>query len=54
VVDEADAPLAAAVDACGVQCVVAPTVMHTRREAAALGAVLLDRRAGTTPARAGA
>lgn len=56
VVDEADAPLAAEVDACGVQCVVAPTVMHTWREAAALGALLLDRRSGTArgPARAGA
>jgi LPPG:FO 2-phospho-L-lactate transferase len=42
VVDEADAALAAAVEAEGVRCVVAPTVMKGRAEAAALARRLLD------------
>ena len=41
VVDEADAGLADAVEAEGVRCVVAPTVMHGPPEAAALGRVVL-------------
>ncbi|MGH9184193.1 MAG: 2-phospho-L-lactate transferase [Acidimicrobiales bacterium] len=41
VVDEADAGLAAAVEAEGVSCVVAPTVMHGPAEAAALARVTL-------------
>ena len=36
VIDEADAASADAVEACGVRCVVAPTVMHTPDHAAAL------------------
>ncbi len=42
VIDEADSALAGAVEACGVRCVVAPTVMHTPDHAAALASVLLD------------
>jgi LPPG:FO 2-phospho-L-lactate transferase len=41
VVDEADAALAPAVEAAGVRCVVAPTVMHTAVEAAALAKLVL-------------
>jgi len=41
VVDEADAALAPAVEAEGVRCVVAPTVMHGATEAAALARVVL-------------
>ena len=41
VVDEADAALAAAVEAEGMRCVVAPTVMRGRAEAAALARVVL-------------
>ncbi len=48
VVDDADAALAAEVEACGVRCVVAPTVMHTPAHAADLASLLLDagRRSG--------
>ena len=51
VVDEADAALADAVEACGVRCVVAPTVMHTPEHAATLAAILLDsgRPSGARP-----
>lgn len=42
VVDEADAGLVPAVEAEGVRCVVAPTVMRGRPEAAALARVVLD------------
>jgi LPPG:FO 2-phospho-L-lactate transferase len=42
VVDEADSAAADAVEAMGVRCVVAPTVMHTPDDAAALAALLLD------------
>jgi LPPG:FO 2-phospho-L-lactate transferase len=42
VVDDADAALAEAVEACGVRCVVAPTIMHSPEHAASLGSVLLD------------
>ena len=42
VVDEADAAASDAVEACGVRCVVASTVMHTPDHAAALAALLLD------------
>jgi LPPG:FO 2-phospho-L-lactate transferase len=41
VVDEADAPLAAAVEAEGMRCVVAPTVMRGPAEAAALARVVV-------------
>ena len=41
VIDEADAGLAAAVEAEGVQCVVAPTLMHGPAEAAALAKTVL-------------
>ncbi len=49
-VDEADAASADAVEACGVRCVVAPTVMHTPEDAAALASLLLDagRASGAT------
>jgi LPPG:FO 2-phospho-L-lactate transferase len=43
VVDEADAHLADAVEAEGVRCIVAPTVMHGVPEAAALARVVLNR-----------
>ena len=42
VVDEADDALAPAVEAEGMRCVVAPTVMHGLAEAAALARVVLD------------
>jgi LPPG:FO 2-phospho-L-lactate transferase len=42
VVDEADFAAADDVEACGVRCVVAPTVMHTPDHAAALAALLVD------------
>ena len=42
VVDEADAALAGAVEAEGVRCVVAPTVMRGRAEATALARIVLD------------
>jgi len=41
VIDTADAELAAAVEAEGVRCVVAPTLMHGPAEAAALARVTL-------------
>jgi LPPG:FO 2-phospho-L-lactate transferase len=41
VIDEADADSAAAVEAEGVRCVVAPTIMHSPAEAAALAKVVL-------------
>jgi LPPG:FO 2-phospho-L-lactate transferase len=41
VVDDADAHLASAVEACGVRCVVAPTIMSGPDEAAALGRTVL-------------
>ena len=41
-IDEADADLAAAVEAEGVRCVVAPTIMSTPPRAAALARVVLD------------
>jgi hypothetical protein len=41
VIDEADAASAAAVEAEGLRCVVAPTVMHGPTEAAALGRTVL-------------
>jgi len=51
VVDDADAALAARVEACDVRCVVAPTVMHTPADAAALAVRLLDaHRAPASPA----
>jgi LPPG:FO 2-phospho-L-lactate transferase len=42
VIDEADAHLAAAVEAEGLRCVVAPTVMATPERAEALARVVLD------------
>src|SRR5690606_7694939 len=42
VVDEADAALAGAVEAEGVRCVVAPTIMAGPVEAAALAAVVIE------------
>jgi LPPG:FO 2-phospho-L-lactate transferase len=42
VVDEADADLAPAVEAEGIRCVVAPTVMHGVTEAATLARTILD------------
>jgi len=42
VVDDADAGLVDAVEACGVRCVVAPTIMHSPEHAAALAARLLE------------
>ena len=41
VIDEADAPLAPAVEAAGMRCVVAPSIMHTPGDAAALATVAL-------------
>ena len=41
-IDDADAALADEVEACGVRCVVAPTVMHSPDHAAALASLLLD------------
>ncbi len=46
VVDDADAPLAAAVDAEGVRCVVAPTIMRGPAEAAALARTVLAAASG--------
>lgn len=43
VIDEADADLADAVEAVGLRCVVAPTVMHGPDEAAALGRLVAPR-----------
>jgi LPPG:FO 2-phospho-L-lactate transferase len=42
VIDEADAALSGAVEAEGVRCVVAPTVMSSVAHAAALSRVVLD------------
>jgi LPPG:FO 2-phospho-L-lactate transferase len=42
VIDEADAPLSAAVEAEGIRCVVAPTVMSSVAHAAALSRTVLD------------
>jgi len=42
VIDDADAASAGDVEACGLRCVVAPTVMHTAEHAGALASVLLD------------
>jgi LPPG:FO 2-phospho-L-lactate transferase len=42
VVDDVDAASADAIEACGVRCVVAPTVMHSPDHAAALASLLLD------------
>ena len=53
VVDEADAASADAVEACGVRCVVAPTVMHTPEDAAALASLLLDAGRASGTARSG-
>ena len=44
VVDIADAPLAADVEACGVKCVVAPTVMHSPELATELASLVLSLR----------
>jgi LPPG:FO 2-phospho-L-lactate transferase len=44
VVDVADAPLAPEVEACGVRCVVAPTVMHSPGHAAELSSLLVAMR----------
>jgi LPPG:FO 2-phospho-L-lactate transferase len=44
VVDDADAALAPAVEAEGLRCIVAPTIMHGRPEAAALARTVLDAR----------
>jgi LPPG:FO 2-phospho-L-lactate transferase len=44
VVDEADADLAAAVEAEGMHCVVTPTVMHGVAEAATLARTVVDLR----------
>jgi len=46
VVDEADASLAAAIEACGVRCVVAPTIMHSPGAAATLASILLHGSGG--------
>jgi len=45
VIDEADAALAADVEAVGVRCVVAPTIMGDVTRAAALAEVVLEGRA---------
>jgi LPPG:FO 2-phospho-L-lactate transferase len=42
IVDDADADSADAVEAAGMRCVVAPTIMSGPTEAAALGRVVLD------------
>jgi LPPG:FO 2-phospho-L-lactate transferase len=52
VIDDADAALAGAVEACGMRCVVTPTVMHGPLEAAALARAVLDA-AGRSAPRAG-
>ena len=49
VIDDADADLAGAVEAEGLRCVVAPTVMQGPAESAALAQVVLSAAAGTTP-----
>jgi LPPG:FO 2-phospho-L-lactate transferase len=49
VVDEADAALASSVEAEGMRCVVAPTVMHGPAEAAALARVCLEAAGFPTP-----
>lgn len=46
IVDEADAPLAGAVEAEGMRCIVAPTIMHTPTDAAALAQTALATVAG--------
>jgi LPPG:FO 2-phospho-L-lactate transferase len=46
VIDEADAASAAAVEAEGVSCVVAPTLMHGPAEAAALAKTVLATAGG--------
>ncbi len=51
-VDDADSASSDAVEACGVRCVVAPTVMHTQDHAAALAALLVE--AGRRRTRPGA
>ncbi len=43
VVDEADAGRAAEVEACGMRCVVAPTIMRSAGDAAALASLLVER-----------
>jgi LPPG:FO 2-phospho-L-lactate transferase len=53
VVDTADADLAGAVEAEGMRCVVAPTIMHGPAEAAALGRTVLDVIAGRGGAGSG-
>ncbi len=51
VIDGADSASADAVEACGVRCVVAPTVMHTPEHAAQLASLLLEvGRASAAPA----
>jgi len=50
VVDEADADLAADVEALGTRCVVAPAIMHSPEDAADLARVVLGASAGTTNA----
>jgi LPPG:FO 2-phospho-L-lactate transferase len=47
VIDEADADLAAAVEAEGVRCVVAPTIMSDPAAAAALGRTVVQAGKGT-------
>ncbi|MGZ4694226.1 MAG: 2-phospho-L-lactate transferase, partial [Acidimicrobiales bacterium] len=49
VIDEADADLADAVEAEGVRCIVAPTIMSTPERAAALGRTVVDAISGSTP-----
>ena len=44
VIDEADAGLAGEVEAAGLRCVVAPTIMSGPAEAAALARTVIDRR----------
>jgi len=46
VVDEADAGPAGRVEACGVRCVVAPTVMHSVEGAAELASIVVRPRTG--------
>jgi len=46
VVDDVDAGLADAVEATGMRCVVAPTIMSTRADAAALTSVCIDAAGG--------
>ena len=53
VVDQADAGLAGAIEAVGVRCVVAPTVMTTPAVAAELCRVVLAAAAGPGGAAAG-